>query len=334
VKIFVTGATGVLGRAAIPVLTRGGHEVRAMTHGSDDAARVSGSGVEAAQADLFDAGSLGAALAGCDALLHLASKIPAPPAARRRSAWEANDRIRREGTRNLVEAALASGVGVLVYPSVIFLYRDADDAWVEMGAPLDPPPILASDLDAEAEVARFAAAGGRGVVLRLGQLYGPDNPATAALLQAAREGTARVFGRAEAYQSSIHADDAAAAFRAALEGTLAGIYDLVDDEPLRRREVAAVLAQIVGRSELERPDPHGEGDDVLAEVLGRSLRVANRRLKAATNWAPTHPSLRAGLAAIAAEAADAPTPPGRDASSANSPAHGINEPSGADWVGR
>lgn len=303
--VFVTGATGVLGRATVPVLIAAGHTVRGMATSPEHDERLRAMGAIPVRADLGDPTSLQSAAAGSDAILHLASKIPAPPAAQEIASWRDNDWIRTVGTRNLVDAALATHVGAFVYPSVIFAYPDSGDAWIEAGTKLAPSATLLSDLDAEREVARFTAGGGRGVVLRLGRLYGADSGSTTALLRSARQGVALTTGQDDAYESWIAADDAATAFRLASDGVAAGIYDLVDDEPLRRRDVAAVLAHAVGRDHLDRPRPAPPGQPLgaLDAAISRSLRVSNRRFKLASGWTPRFPSLRDGLAAIVADEA-------------------------------
>ncbi|HEY7031406.1 MAG TPA: NAD-dependent epimerase/dehydratase family protein [Thermomicrobiales bacterium] len=303
-NVFVTGATGVLGRATVPVLIAAGHTVRGMATSPEHDERLRALGALPVRADLVAPASLRSAVAGCDAVLHLASKIPAPPAAQDIQSWQENDWIRRVGTRHLVDAALAADVDTVVYPSVVFVYPDRGDAWVDARTPVDPPRTLLSDLDAEREVARFSGAGRRGVVLRLGRLYGADSPSTVALLRSARQGIAPVTGRGDAYESWICAVDAATAFLAAIEGVPAGVYDLVDDEPLRRDQEAEVLAWAVGRRQLTRPKPAALDQPLgaLDEAIGRSVRVSNRLFKEASGWTPRYPSLRQGLAAIVAAA--------------------------------
>jgi nucleoside-diphosphate-sugar epimerase len=306
-QVFVSGASGALGRAAVPALVARGHTVLGLATSPTSAVRVRSLGATPIAADLFAPKSLARAVAGCDAVLHLASHIPAPPAAQEIDAWRENDRIRRIGTHHLVDAALSAGAAVFVYPSAVFVYPDSGDRWIDADTPPDPPPVLASDLDAEREVARFGAGGGRGVVLRLGRLYGRDNPATAALIRAARDGLALIVGRDNAYESWLSANDAATAFRLAIEHVPTGVYDLVDDEPLRRAEEARVLARAVGRRTLTRPPAGAPGRPLgaLDEALSRSLRVSNRRFRDASGWRPVYPSLRDGLAMILAGNADA-----------------------------
>src|ERR671917_1534478 len=113
--VFVSGPTGVLGRATIPELLASGHTVRALSRGEASDAAIRALGAEPVRGDLFDPDSLRQAVAGADAIFHLATRIPPSSELRRRFAWVENDRIRAEGTKNLVDAALATGAGVFVY---------------------------------------------------------------------------------------------------------------------------------------------------------------------------------------------------------------------------
>jgi nucleoside-diphosphate-sugar epimerase len=157
VRVLVTGGSGVLGRATIPLLRAQGHDVRAPTP---------------TQLDLFDAVAVTRAVDGAAAILHLATRIPPRLRANEREAWSENDRLRAEASRLLVDASLAAETEAYIQPSVAFLY--ASEGSVDEETPLDHvPEHLRSALAAEEETARFAAAGRRGVVLRLGLLDGP-----------------------------------------------------------------------------------------------------------------------------------------------------------------
>jgi nucleoside-diphosphate-sugar epimerase len=102
-QLFVTGATGVLGQAVMKRLSADGHAVHVL-HGF---------GAQPIEADLFDRGELVQALAGCEAILHLATRIASTSKMAKRASWYENDHIRREDTRTLVEAALTVGVHVI-----------------------------------------------------------------------------------------------------------------------------------------------------------------------------------------------------------------------------
>ena len=197
VRILVTGGGGVLGRATLPLLRAGGHQVDAP---------------EPPDIDLFDPTAVTRAVHGAGAILHLATRIPPGERAGDREAWRENDRLRSEASRLLVDAALAAGTETYVQPSVAFLYPT--EGRVDEETPLAPvPERLQSALAAEEQTARFAAAGRRGVVLRLGLL---DGPGTANQLPNLR------------YGSTLHVADAGRALVGAL--TLpSGVYNVCRD---------------------------------------------------------------------------------------------------------
>jgi nucleoside-diphosphate-sugar epimerase len=223
---------------------------------------------------------------------------------RRRSAWVENDRIRAEGAKNLVDAALRVGTRVFVYPSFAFLYPDSGDAWIDAAStPVDLIDILHSTIAAEQHVARFAAEGDRrGISLRLGWLYGSDLPSTEEQLQLARRGVTMFGSAPDAFAPTLWIGDAASALIAALERAPSGLYDVVDDEPLRQRELKTTLAASAGRRKsLSLPTwllriMAGPA----AEAFTRSLRISNRRFREATGWAPEVRNAVEGLAHVAA----------------------------------
>ncbi|HYJ78103.1 MAG TPA: NAD-dependent epimerase/dehydratase family protein [Longimicrobiaceae bacterium] len=303
-EVFVTGATGVLGRPVVRLLAAG-HRVRAQARNAKKDDLLRAMGAEPVRADLFDAASLREAVAGCDAVLHLATKIPATRTATRRGAWDENTRIRTEGTRNLVDAALAAAVRTLVYPGVCFVLEDGGSEWIDSStAGVDAGPLLAPSLAAEGEVERFTRSGGRGISLRMGYFYGPEAGSAHDVLALARLGLGMMVGRAGAYFPSIWVDDAAAAEVAALERAPSGVYDVVDDEPLTRRDLAKAVARAAGRPFLLRLPVWmlrlTAGPDAL--FLARSQRVSNRGFKEATGWEPAVHDAREGWRRIAASA--------------------------------
>src|SRR5215217_3797421 len=306
--VFVTGATGVLGRATVPQLLASGYTVRALSRGEANDASIRALGAEAVRGDLFDPDSLARAVAGADAVLHLATRIPPSSEMRRRSAWVENDRIRAEATKYLVNASLEAGTRVFVYPSFAFVYPDSGDTWIGAAStPIDPLDNLHSTTAAEREVARFAASGDgsdrRGISLRLGGLYGSDLPSTKELLQLARHGVSMFGGVPEAFTPTLWIGDAASALIASLDRAPSGLYDVVDDEPVRQRQLKTALAAAERRWVLPLPawlmrmmaGPAGE-------VFTRSLRISNRRFRQATGWAPAVRNAIEGMALL--DAAD------------------------------
>jgi len=300
-KIFVAGATGVLGRRVVARLVAAGHEVTGVARTPEKAAGLRSGGATPAMIDLFDAATVKDAVVGHDVVVNLATHIPPTSRAALPGAWSENDRIRTEGARNLVDAALAAGAGRYIQESIAFIYGDGGDSWLDEDAPLVPAAYVRSVLDAEANATRFSASGGAGVVLRFGLFHGPDSGTSREAVSLARRGIAATLGAAEAYEAIITIDDAAAAVVAALNAP-AGVYNVVDDQPLTRREYADALAAAVGRTSLRLPPRFATklGGSKVA-LLGRSQRVSNRRFVEATRWRPSFASAREAWPMIVAE---------------------------------
>ncbi|MGH9853620.1 MAG: NAD-dependent epimerase/dehydratase family protein [Blastocatellia bacterium] len=295
-KVFLTGATGVLGRPTVRRLVTAGHEVRALARSDKNEGLLNRLGAIPVRTDLFDRGALERAIPGTEAVLHLATKIPPFKEATKRESWDENIRIRSEGTRLLVDVALATGVRSFIYPSITFLYPDGGDRWIDADTPIDPVSGLQSAVDAEEEVARFTRSGGRGLTLRMGAFYSPEAQNIVDTLEAARKGFALMIGAGDAYWPQIWVDDAAEAVVVALLRAPAGVYDVVDDEPLTRDELKHLIARAAGRKRLVSPPTLAvrvvAGKDAM--FAARSQRVSNKKFKEATGWSPTMRSAREG----------------------------------------
>jgi nucleoside-diphosphate-sugar epimerase len=297
-RVFVAGATGVIGRRAVRALVAAGHQVTAAVRSPAKAELARSLGATPVEVSIFDPGGLRAAVAGHEAVCNLATHIPPLVRAADPRAWEENTRIRTEGSHNLVDAALAANASVYVQESIAFLYGDHRDEWLDAAA--DPitsnrfsEPIRAC----ESEAKRFTGAGGRGVVLRFGMFVAPESEQSVTMARSARRGLSLYPGDAAGYFPSIHADDAAAAVVAALDAP-SGTYDVVDDEPLTRGEQRAAMAAAVGRPRLLQVRTPKK----IVGPLGDSQRVSNRRFREATSWSPRYVSARESWSATAQEA--------------------------------
>jgi nucleoside-diphosphate-sugar epimerase len=302
VKIFVAGATGVIGRAVVPRLLDAGHTVTGLARSADAAARLAAAGATPARVDLFEPADLELAVFGHDVVVNLATAIPPGSSATKADAWVDNNRIRSTGSRNLVRAALVAGAAVYVQESIAFLYPDHGDRWVDPDAGLVPSIWTDAVRDAEANARSFAEIGGgrRSVVLRFGGFYSADSEHTRLLHRAAVRGFSLDLGRHDAYFPVIHVDDAATAVVAALHAP-SGTYDVVDDEPMTRREHAEVWSQALHRRVRRLPAWSRRLTGVAAATGARSMRVSNRAFREATGWQPAHPSVRESLPRIVAE---------------------------------
>ena len=300
--VFLTGGTGVLGRAVLPLLTAAGFQARALSRSPQNALSIRELGGEPVEANLNQPSDLRRAVAGCGAILHLAKHIPPTSEMRRPNAWAQNDFLRREVTRALVEAAAAEDVSVFIYPSVCRVYPDSGDRWIDAeSSTTQGAGLVQSTLEAEERVMGLGRTGRRSVVLRMGQFYGPESAQTVDEIRMARWRLVAPFGRPEAYRCVIWIEDAATAITAALASLAGGIYDVVDDAPLTCRESIAALASAVGKRKLFRLPrwvvKSAVGPD-LFDLIGRSQRVSNRRTKGVLGWRPIMTCLPEGLARL------------------------------------
>jgi nucleoside-diphosphate-sugar epimerase len=201
----------------------------------------------------------------------------------------------------LVDAALANGVQHFVAESITFLYVDGGSEWLDEHSPVDAGIGLQPVVTLEHEVARFTEAGGIGVALRYGAFYGADARNTDEFLTAAKRRIAPAVGPSTGFVSSIETRDAARATAAAL-GAPAGVYNVVDDHPLTRRELADAFASAFGLPRLHIPPGFAVrvAGGAAAQALVRSQRVSNAAFKAATGWQPERVSAAEGWQAIAA----------------------------------
>jgi nucleoside-diphosphate-sugar epimerase len=299
-RVFVTGGTGAIGRHTVPALIAAGHEVTALARGPEKAAALTAQGATAVQVSLFDTDALTKAFANHDAAVNLASALPSMNKFVSAKAWEHNHEIRIKGSTAVVDAALAADVPVVVQESVAMLYKSQGVTWIDETMPVDHYPITKGNHAAEENVRRFTEAGRTGIVLRFGVFYGPGAAHSEQMLAQAKWHVAMMLGPAEDYQSSIHIADGAQAITSLLTAE-AGIYNVVDDEPLTKHDFANALADAVHTTAWLRPP--GRTALLLGErltSLTRSLRVSNAKLREATGWTPRHPSAREGLAHTAA----------------------------------
>ena len=304
-RVFVAGATGVLGRRVVQQCVAAGHAVVGLSRSAANIAWLAQSGAKARTGDVFNAAQLADLAAGCEAVLHLATAIPRQNRTRRAD-WALNDRLRTEGTRALVAATLSSHCQLFVQQSVTFLYGERGDDWIDETTPVNPQPggILQSALDMEQIVA--AAARDRGlpaVVLRFGAFYCFDSVQTQNLLGSAQRGQLPIIGSGQPFWSQIQVDDAAGAVLAALTNAAQAIghtYNVVDDEPARYGEIVRFINQALGQRAPMSMLPAIARLFVGAETvhsLTTSQRVRNQRIKAVLGWRPNYPSYREGYAA-------------------------------------
>lgn len=219
-RIFLAGATGVIGRRLTPLLVAAGHEVSGATRSADKASALKAQGARAVVVDVFDRKALRDAVVAArpEVVIHQLTDLPQVfDPARRAESLERNARLRIDGTASLVAAAAAAGARRLISQSIAFIYAEGPEPHAES----DPlAPAEGDDLNAltsrgvrTLEHATLHAPGIDGIVLRYGRLYGPGT-----------------WFAEPAGRGPLHVDAAAQVALLAVRRGSPGIYNIAEDD--------------------------------------------------------------------------------------------------------
>lgn len=279
-KVFVAGSTGAVGRLLVPKLIRAGHEVIALTRNLQRIQVVQSMGVRALVADVFDREAVMAAVreARPDAVIHQLTALSAMDFAE-------NARIRKEGTRNLVDAALAAGVKRIVAQSISFAYEPGGRPASE-DVPLDvnAPEPRKRTVDGVVALEQTAMEMPEHVILRYGAFYGPGTWRDRDGL-IAEQVLRKEVPATDGISSFIHVEDAANAALLALDWP-SGPVNIVDDEPAAGTQWLPVYASALGAPKPEYKPGCERGE------RGASNAKARREY----GWEPLYPTWRSGFA--------------------------------------
>jgi len=304
-RIFLAGATGALGRRLVPLLVSGGHQVTGTTRSAGKAAELRAAGVEPVVLDALDADAVKAAVvaAGPDVVVHQLTALAGPANLRKFDDYfAATNRLRTEGTDNLLAAAAAAGARRFVAQSFTGWTNERTGSVVKTEQdPLDPNPTAASrtTLAAVRHVEQTVTAAD-GIVLRYGGFYGPGTGLGTGgeLLAMVRERKLPIVGGGTGMWSFVHIDDAVDATLLAIVGDQTGLFNIVDDEPAPVSDWLPYLAESIGAKPpwrvpawLVRPllGEHG------VSLMTRSRGSSNAKAKRELGWAPAYPSWRIGF---------------------------------------
>ncbi len=307
-RIFLAGATGALGKRLGPLLVSDGHHVVGMTKTPGKTSQLEAVGVQPVVADALDRSAVFQAVidAHPEVVIH---QVTALAKLRNLRNWEREfaltNRLRTEGTENLLAAAQQAGARLLVAQSYTGwpnersggLRKTEDD-------PLDssPPRSMQGTLDAIVRLERIvtSAAGLTGIVLRYGSFYGPGTSTGEGgdIVEMVRQRKFPIIGDGAGVWSFLHVDDAAGATRLAIERGIPGIFNIVDNEPAPVSVWLPELAQAIGA----KPPYHlpawigrllvGEGGLLMMTKIRGS---SNGKAKRVLGWRPAYPSWRDGF---------------------------------------
>jgi nucleoside-diphosphate-sugar epimerase len=295
-RIFLAGGSGAIGVPLIRQLVASGHQVTALTRTSANAPKLRALGATPAVADALDADALHRVVADARPT-HVIHQLTALPKGGPRHVrdLEATNRLRTDGTHNLIDAAVAARATRIVVGSFA-LFRPERVA--DVPASMRPAAEAVRSL----ELQTLDASRSRrieGVVLRYGLFYGPDVPSTIEMIAMSKRRMLPTIRGDRGLLPCIHIDDAAAATILALDRAPAGsAYDVVDDEPVSLSEIAVTIA-----AESGAPKPFAIPAwlprlfmPYMARVLSVRLPLSNAKAREELGWRPQFPTMREGLA--------------------------------------
>jgi nucleoside-diphosphate-sugar epimerase len=306
VRVFVAGASGVIGRRLVPKLVAAGHEVTGTTSRPEGSEAIRAAGAEVAVCDCLDPVAVEDAViaANPEAIVSQLTRLPEDYDLRTID-YEPTNRVRLEGGRNLLSAGRKVGARRFVTQSVAFVYEPQGDWVKDEEAPTfrDAPGRLKSGFEATmlSEREALGAEGMDGLVLRYGQFYGPGTyfDHDGSIASQVRSRRFPIVGSGSGYFSFIHVDDAADATVAAVDRGAPGVYNIVDDDPAPMRDWLPVYAQAIAAK------PPFRVPKLLARVVGGKAAVvmstelrgaSNAKAKRELGWQPAHPTWRQGFA--------------------------------------
>ena len=307
-RVFIAGATGVLGRRLVPMLLSVGHEVVGTTRSKRKAMGLRQAGARAIVLDALNGAAVHSAIRAArpQVIVHELTALEGRTDIRKmEQGFELTNRLRTQGTDILISAAREAGVRRMVAQSFTGWPNERGGGTVKTEQdPLDrdPPAAMRATLDAIEYVEHSVThtRGLEGLVLRYGTFYGPGTTLSEGgeHVEQIRRRRFPVVGDGEGVWSFVHIDDAASATIAAIERGRPGVYNVVDDEPARVSGWLPAIADTIGA----RPPRHvpvwlarlltGEaGVSMMTSVRGSSNAKAKREL----GWLPRYPSWRSGF---------------------------------------
>ncbi len=304
-RVFVTGASGALGRHLVPGLVAAGHQVTATTRTPGKTGQLRAAGADPAVLDGLDRDAVIAAVraAAPEVIVHEMTALAGLRSLRHPDqTFAATNELRTRGTDNLLAAAAAAGTR-----------RVIAQGYAGPGPDQSPGPVKTEEDPAGwrsvQSAARMSAAiayvdqtvpagAPEGIVLRYGILYGPG--ASDPLVQMVRKRQVPVIGGGTGVWSFIEVSDAAAATVAAVSRGPAGLYNVVDDDPAPVAQWLPYLAQVAGGKPplrlpgwLARPLA---GEFMVAQMTA-SRGYSNEKARKELGWEPQYPSWREGFRA-------------------------------------
>jgi nucleoside-diphosphate-sugar epimerase len=287
-NIFMTGATGYIGRAVAEALQTAGHVVAGAARSDGAARKLESAGVRAIRAALQNTNAIAAAAREADAVVHTGMEWGPHAGEIDRSATDA------------ILGALERTSKPFVYTSGVWVIGSTEGRVAGEAFPLKPIPLVEWRVEVERRVMDAAAQGVRGSVIRPAMVYGRGGGTVGGMMREARDtGRVRVIDGGENHWSFVHVDDLADLYVRALARSQAGeLYLAADGPAVKVREVAeAIIAVTGGRVESWTLDEARQALGPMAEGLALDQRVQSTKAGRMLGWAPTRPPVLEDIAA-------------------------------------
>ncbi|MGI5498865.1 NAD-dependent epimerase/dehydratase family protein [Lentzea sp. CA-135723] len=266
-KVFVTGASGYIGRATVAALRRHGHAVEALARTDVSAAAVSEAGATPVRGGLADLDVLAGAARRADAVIHLAQAD--------------------SGEADLAAATAMQGHGTYVHTGGTWVYGDTNGI-ADEDAPWNPPALVAWREEVELKI---LAAGG--VVIRPGLLYGRENRLIDVFFTQPGKASGAIpyIGDGTNHWSLVHVDDLADLYVRALDAKPGSVYVGVGGVDPTAREIATALshgAGLEGRTVSLSLEQAREQMGPIADAFALDQRFTPARARTELGWTPRH----------------------------------------------
>ncbi len=303
VHVLVTGATGFVGSAVVKALLNAEHTVTGLVRNESKAAPLQALGMRVAVGEMLAPDTYTPLVQEVDAVIQAAQLGVAGRMTQKKVAQINHaDEVM---TSALAEACLEHGK-LLIYTNGCFGYGDHGDEWITEETPLNPSPMglghaamvrHLNDLSTQKNL--------KVIILTAGFVYGPGGLFKTSFYDTLTKNQLRVFGAGQNYWSTVHVNDLAQSFVKALSSDAHGEnFNIVDDEPIRLRDLVDALTEATGRKPVGSIPPWLIGLMIGGPVvasLTTSFRVSNEKAKADLGWQPHYLSFRAGVGDVVAE---------------------------------
>ncbi len=302
-RVFVTGATGFVGKAIVKALLQRKHEVVGLVRDAKKAKALEQLGVTLVVGDMLEPGSYEKAVPTVDSVIH-AAQYPI-------QGRFTKQKIQQMGQADILMTQTLSQACLLhnkkfVYTSSTLTYGDQADRWITEQSSLHAPPIAeAHEQLAKSLLSLHQEQHLRVIIIAPGWVYGAGGLFKQSFYDTQQKGQLSIFGAGKNYWSPIHVDDLASAYALAVESEAYGeVYNGVDEQPMPMREITNLFTDALGVKRVGSMPPW-----LLKLILGGplvnslviSFRVKNEKVKQALEWQPRYATFKEGIPEVVKE---------------------------------